>query len=489
MAVANGVKRGAVWNKPYPGSNKPLYFSTYVNYGTGQGGRGLNPSQVDTYLMYQRPGALGINEWVTSAKLGIDGKWIPLKESESQVLYAGETLQPTGSTSNNYILGDAARKDLSAGGTGSLRYQAINNSKVLLRNTSGVSVEEVDRAYDVNNNITAPGQSPTPSIVGDAVTADQATPTVAPATQPSGGVLTEEQLEQAQKAKARTGYDILLKYPLTIDDKVQDYLKFQMIQYRPRGLGEGNTNLNLGVLPDRPIINTSDTKNILGSVLLPIPGNISDSNTVGWGDDRMDALATAMVTGATAAITQGGKGISSTLSKMQQTASSDKTGLQQAVLGYFTQQATGTNPLARLYGIVANPNLELLFTGPDLRNFSFTFRLSPRSKDEAIQIKKIIRFFKQGMSVKKTEGQLFLKTPHTFQLSYWNTRQREHPYLNKFKECALKSFSVNYAPDGSYMTFNGEPSMTAYEITMQFSELEPIFDSDYPNDEDATIGY
>ena len=48
------------------------------------------------------------------------------------------------------------------------------------------------------------------------------------------------------------------------------------------------------------------------------------------------------------------------------------------------------------------------------------------------------------------------------------------------------------------MTYNdkNEPSMTAYEITMQFTELEPIFDDDYTaideddyKSKDYQIGY
>jgi hypothetical protein len=54
----------------------------------------------------------------------------------------------------------------------------------------------------------------------------------------------------------------------------------------------------------------------------------------------------------------------------------------------------------------------------------------------------------------------------------------------------MTNFSVNYTPDGSYSTY-ADGLMTSYEISMQFTELEPIFNnsSDYPNDGDATIGY
>ena len=64
-------------------------------------------------------------------------------------------------------------------------------------------------------------------------------------------------------------------------------------------------------------------------------------------------------------------------------------------------------------------------------------------------------------------------------------------YLPKIKECALQSFGVNYTPSQNYATFYNN-SMTAYELTMQFKELTPIYDNDYTDldkNADTYIGY
>jgi hypothetical protein len=98
-------------------------------------------------------------------------------------------------------------------------------------------------------------------------------------------------------------------------------------------------------------------------------------------------------------------------------------------------------------------------------------------KEESEMIRKIIRFFKQGMSPIRTKSTLFLKAPHTFQLKYLH-KGAEHKFLNKFKECALTNFSVSYTPEGQYATFQ-DGAMVSYQITMQFQELEPIFNDDY----------
>ena len=135
--------------------------------------------------------------------------------------------------------------------------------------------------------------------------------------------------------------------------------------------------------------------------------------------------------------------------------------------------------------------MELLFSGPTLRPFTFNFKLSARGTKDRDEIRQIIRFFKQGMAVQRTQSQLFLKAPHTFKIRYLH-KTKDHPYINLIKECALQSFTVNYTPEGNYMTF-ADGLMTSYEISMQFQELEPIFNDDYGNLDgksiDTNIGY
>ena len=88
----------------------------------------------------------------------------------------------------------------------------------------------------------------------------------------------------------------------------------------------------------------------------------------------------------------------------------------------------------------------------------------------------------------KSASFLFLKSPHTFRLQYIH-RNNPHPFLNRFKECALQNLSINYAPEGQYATYeDGVP--TAYEMKMQFTEIEPVFNDDYEfSDEGAQTSF
>ena len=97
---------------------------------------------------------------------------------------------------------------------------------------------------------------------------------------------------------------------------------------------------------------------------------------------------------------------------------------------------------------------------------------------------------KRNMSPQRSESHLFLKSPRIFELQYiYGEGNMPHPFMNKFKPCACRNFSVNYTPDGSYMTYAGEPSMTSYQITMAFGEIEPIYADEYKDNNSPTMGF
>ena len=69
-----------------------------------------------------------------------------------------------------------------------------------------------------------------------------------------------------------------------------------------------------------------------------------------------------------------------------------------SAVNIFGANVTVNQLLARGNGEIINPNMELLFGGPTLRNFRFNFKLTPRNEKEAEQIKLIIRAFKRNMA-------------------------------------------------------------------------------------------
>ena len=90
-------------------------------------------------------------------------------------------------------------------------------------------------------------------------------------------------------------------------------------------------------------------------------------------------------------------------------------------------------------------------------------------------------------SPKRGKNKIFLETPNIFKLKYIFKSGGQHPFLNKIKMCALQSFDVQYTPDGSYMTYE-DGSMTSYQVSMSFGELNPIYQEDYDTDT-RSMGY
>ena len=267
-----------------------------------------------------------------------------------------------------------------------------------------------------------------------------------------------------------------LVFPEALRTSSQDVIKFRQVEFKPRKFNVSSDNIS--GIEARAGMNSRLAK---GSCTLPIPGGISDQNSVSWGQQTMTSAQAAAGALASKALEGDFKGIEGALK--------DNTdAIKKAVKAEVIQAATGTDSaqfLARTEGVVMNPNMELLFGGPELRSFGFTFKFSPRNAQEAKVLIDIIRFFKQGMAPQKHSDGLFLKTPRTWMLQYLH-EGREHKFLNKFKECALQSFSVNYTPDGNYSTFR-DGVMTAYELTMTYGELEPVFSTDY--DDSQSVGF
>ena len=283
-------------------------------------------------------------------------------------------------------------------------------------------------------------------------------------------------------AKTRDQFGIM-NYPIDREERLQDIIKFDMLKYEPKKV-DGFTFGTKSKLKDRKSI---------GSVTLPIPGGISDANACNWGDDTMGPLQLAGAAIALNLLDTSKNipgGVSGVLGNLKNQIVDNNKVIKDAIGTATAAAAVGSNInslLSRTQGMILNPNLELLFQAPTLRPFTFQFKMSPRSADEAKEIVKIIRFFKQGMAPIREESRLFLKTPHTFKIRYLQLGE-ESKFLNKFKECALLSCSIQYTPEGNYAPYE-DGAMSSYQMSLQFKELEPVYNDEYANDNDASIGF
>jgi hypothetical protein len=353
--------------------------------------------------------------------------------------------------------------------------QTSGNALRAISTDQGIPVDE-NRIATISNELADNGASTT-SLSGD-----QPASNVTAGSFATGVTkLNEYKIAGSTKTRAVTQYpdNSLLRYPIDMD-RTQDYMQFTMLEYRPRKLSI-NASKGGGAFEDRPEAKNENEIQTRGkTVVLPIQPSIADANTVRWQEDSMNSLEAIAAAAALGTIKNGVVGAQQAVEGIASIASGNSESLANIAAALFAQQASGTKGLiTRTLGGILNPNIELLFEGPQLRTFQFNIVLSSREPNESKNIRNIIRFFKQGMSVKRAQTDLFLKAPHTFEIKYiYGITQKDHPWINRIKECALTGCTVNYTPAGSYATF-GDGAMTSYEIGLQFAELEAIYDDDY----------
>ena len=275
-----------------------------------------------------------------------------------------------------------------------------------------------------------------------------------------------------------TGYGQGLKYPLNLQELQQDIIKFDVLKYAPDEFKTDATGMGGFKGAGRGGGDGWAGRESIGTVFLPIPGGIEETNAVDWSDSAMNPVEAAAANVALKFLTgqdavgEVGK-IGALITKRQNEVGG---GLAVALAQAAVGGAGGL--LTRQTGAIMNPNMELLFKSPQLRPFQFAFQLTPRSKDEAKSIMKIIRLFKQAMAPIRSDSMLFLKSPHTFRIKYLAKGKERHPYIGQIKECALLSCGVDYSPDQNYSTYE-DGVMTAYQLSLQFKELEPVYNDDY----------
>ena len=309
--------------------------------------------------------------------------------------------------------------------------------------------------------------------------------------------------KERAKPKARQSYETDLCYPVTLRRGSQDRLQIDVRQLQNRRLRDAQSlsisDRNLG--------------KSIGRVFLPLPAGIQDFNGVSFQSGSLNPIELAAAQTALTGVTSGLEALTNEVSSLVRGALGTRgraADLREAIATYFVGQATGIGArgiFTRTENAVVNPNLELLFSGPTLRPFNFTFKMSPRDRGESIVVKKIIRLFKQSSAVQTTPSGLFLKSPDAYTIKFLTKGSRSigsattpegldsfddtHDFLPKIKNCALLNCSVNYTPDGSYMTYENT-SPVSYSMTLRFQELEPIFNDDYTNldgDTDDSIGF
>ena len=319
----------------------------------------------------------------------------------------------------------------------------------------------------------------------------------------------------------------VLKYPADAAYGAggQDYIRFETFKYKPPNVGAFDketrrdatpaiTDFISGKGPTRST-NLGDYGN---TIKLPIPNDLRVSNGVEWGGGKANAMELAAFQGATnkiGSIDDGGFGrifdgmdnIGKFIDKITK-LDNDDLGSGTATTAFLAKMMLSaininvdTNQfVARSLGIAINPNLELLFSSPKLRNFTFRFDFAPNDEDDAKMSRHIMRVFRQGMQPTGYAGRqagqrigtanIFIGAPRVFRIGYFNGTNRIRG-LPIHKICALTQVSTNFTPENVYQSYADSRAVSnPVRSTMElaFTELTPIFAEDYidPNGEGGT---
>jgi len=271
-----------------------------------------------------------------------------------------------------------------------------------------------------------------------------------------------------------------LRYPYSAITNTMDFMKFSVYKYVRDGVGTVTSRNE----------ESSLKKDRLGAVFLPIPSQLVDSNTTDYGQGSLNFIQEAGIESGSALIGGDAEGATKAVNSMVRgvTGNSGK----DLVTNYAATQAVnallgGNLPfsevMARTSANVLNPNMELLFKGPTLRNFNFQFKFTPRFQKEAETIRTIIKVFKRNMAPRTQNAEL-LKTPNIFEIQYVG---KASDYLNRMKLCALRNVTMNYTGEGNFATYN-DGSPISMIMTLSFTELTPIYNEDYGAYDDTSDG-
>ena len=124
-------------------------------------------------------------------------------------------------------------------------------------------------------------------------------------------------------------------------------------------------------------------------------------------------------------------------------------------------------------GRTVNPQLELIYNSPALRQFVLDFRLIPRNEAESVEIQNILFKLKEQAAPQispDTSGRYFIP-PSQFQLEFYDgvDHATTNQFLFKTKKCVLEDISIDYSGSGSFTTFyTGAP--VEIRLSLKFTE-------------------
>ncbi len=221
------------------------------------------------------------------------------------------------------------------------------------------------------------------------------------------------------------------------------------------------------------------TKRLTSAIAMFMPANVQTTYTANYTDTEIGGGTEDILN----AFNQAGAGdLEGAVRSVFNTSDALKEGLTKMGLAAVSALPIGLAGLREgaeaKAGSVISDRLELAFKGINKRQFQYTFKMIPRSRKEAEEIRKIIFTFKQNMLPEFVGGNRAgrkLRVPNTFDIRYMY-QGNANEFLHNISTCVLESMNISYGGD-RYKTFeaqgDGAPPVET-SITLNFKEMELI---------------
>lgn len=122
-----------------------------------------------------------------------------------------------------------------------------------------------------------------------------------------------------------------------------------------------------------------------------------------------------------------------------------------------------------------NPGTRMLFDKPNVRRFTFSFKLIATSPQEATQIEQIVKEFREQAYPEEIDinnipvGYQF---PNVFRISMKFGATGASPHMPRLQYCYLETISTTYNGTADVFYADGHP--TEVDLTLQFVEYRPL---------------
>lgn len=233
------------------------------------------------------------------------------------------------------------------------------------------------------------------------------------------------------------------------------------------------------------IVNAGESSARIGDfgtvVSLYLPMGLQFRDNVTYENFDLGSVGAGMEAGA-GFIESSMKGISSFVSNLTGPAASDAArlaGIQLA--GKAKSFAAEIGAVQKLSGgLTLNPNTRVLFKQPNIREFSFTFKFVAKSKEEAEQVNKIIKFFRTELYPDEIiAGPISLgyRFPNKFDISFYNNGKLiSGDKVPNIKPCYLRDVSTTY--NQSTMAMHADDNFIEIDMTLAFQEIKALVRKD-----------